>query len=92
MDLAQYLTQERLIPVVEIDSLSHAVPLGRAFADAGLTCAEISFRTAAAADSIAAITADVPELTVGGGTVRTVEQVHRAVEAGAVLSRRPDGI
>jgi 2-dehydro-3-deoxyphosphogluconate aldolase / (4S)-4-hydroxy-2-oxoglutarate aldolase len=83
MNLAQYLADVRIIPVVEADTVSHAVPLGRALADAGFTCVEITFRTAAATDSIAAISADVPELTIGAGTVRTVEQARSAVQAGA---------
>ena len=50
---------------------------------AGLPCAEITFRTAAAAAAIAAIAAAVPELRVGAGTVLTVEQAEAALQAGA---------
>ena len=51
----------RVIPVVEIARADDAVPLARALVDAGLPCAEITFRTAAAAQAIAAIAAAVPE-------------------------------
>lgn len=83
MNLAQYLAAARIIPVVDVDTVGHAVLLGRALADAGFTCVEITFRTAAATDSIAAVSADVPELAVGAGTVRTVGQARSAVQAGA---------
>jgi len=73
----------RIIPVVDVDTVRHALPLGRALADAGFRCAEITFRTAAAADAIAALTAEMPELAIGAGTVRTVEQARSAVQAGA---------
>lgn len=77
------LSAVRVIPVVEIASADTAVPLARALVDAGLPCAEITFRTAAAADAIAAIAAAVPELHLGAGTVLTVAQAETALAAGA---------
>ena len=49
----------------------------------GIPCAEVTFRTACAADVIKIMTTKYPELLVGAGTVLTTEQVDRAVEAGA---------
>jgi len=77
------LSAVRVIPVVEIASADTAVPLARSLVDAGLPCAEITFRTAAAADAIAAIAAAVPELHLGAGTVLTVAQAETALAAGA---------
>jgi 2-dehydro-3-deoxyphosphogluconate aldolase/(4S)-4-hydroxy-2-oxoglutarate aldolase len=82
-DLLELLTRARVVPVVEIGEARHAVPLACALADGGLTCVEITFRTAVAADAIAAIAAEAPDVTVGAGTVRTVEQADVAVAAGA---------
>ena len=60
-----------------------AVPLGRARARGGTPVAEVTFRTAAAREAIAAMSREVPELLVGAGTVHTVDQAAQAVEAEA---------
>ena len=83
MDFEHVLSTVRVIPVVEIASADTAVPLARSLVDAGLPCAEITFRTAAAADAIAAIAAAVPELHLGAGTVLTVAQAETALAAWA---------
>jgi 2-dehydro-3-deoxyphosphogluconate aldolase/(4S)-4-hydroxy-2-oxoglutarate aldolase len=82
-DVVARLRAARLIPVITIDDAANAVPLARALVDGGLPCAEITFRTRAAAESIARISADVPELFVGAGTVITPTQAESASEAGA---------
>ena len=73
----------RLVPVVKIENSQDAVPLGQALLAAGLPIAEITFRTAAAESAIRALTAKLPELLVGAGTVLSVDQVKSAVDAGA---------
>lgn len=83
IDLLAHLTRVRVVPVVEIGDARHAVPLARALAAGGLTCIEVTFRTAAAADAIAAIAAGTRGVTIGAGTVRTVGQADTAVAAGA---------
>ena len=72
-----------LIPVVKIDRAEDAVPLAKALCDGGLPVAEVTFRTAAAAEAIAAMTKAFPEMLVGAGTVLTTAQVDEAVAAGA---------
>jgi 2-dehydro-3-deoxyphosphogluconate aldolase/(4S)-4-hydroxy-2-oxoglutarate aldolase len=72
----------RIIPVVVLDDAANAAPLGAAMKAGGLPCAEITFRTAAAADSIKAMAAD-PDICVGAGTVLTIDQAQAAVDAGA---------
>ncbi|NLG84079.1 MAG: bifunctional 4-hydroxy-2-oxoglutarate aldolase/2-dehydro-3-deoxy-phosphogluconate aldolase [Firmicutes bacterium] len=72
-----------IVPVVRLDRPENAVPLGRALLAGGLPCAEITFRTEAAEESIRRITAELPEMLIGAGTVLTVEQAKRAVAAGA---------
>lgn len=72
-----------IIPVVEIESAESALALGKALLAGGLPCAEITFRTAAAEEAIRRLKAGLPELMVGAGTVLTVEQAERAVQAGA---------
>lgn len=72
-----------IVPVVKIDNSDDAVPLGRALIEGGLPIAEITFRTAAAEQAILNIAAELPEVLVGAGTVLSVEQAQRAIDAGA---------
>src|SRR5450830_927912 len=82
MDVLSALGAARLVPVVVLDSASDAGPLGAALVAGGLPVAEVTFRTAAAEDAIRAMS-DRGDMIVGAGTVLTVEQVDRAVAAGA---------
>lgn len=72
-----------IVPVVKIDRAEDAVPLAQALCDGGLPCAEVTFRTAAAADAIKAMTDAFPNMLVGAGTVLTTEQADAAMAAGA---------
>jgi 2-dehydro-3-deoxyphosphogluconate aldolase/(4S)-4-hydroxy-2-oxoglutarate aldolase len=81
--IVQKLGKIGIIPVVAIDDADTAVPLGQALLDGGLPCAEITFRTAAAAAAIRKMSAAYPDILVGAGTVLTVEQAQQAKAAGA---------
>ncbi len=72
-----------IIPVVKIERAEDALPLGEALLAGGLPCAEITFRTAAAAAAIQSLSSACPELLLGAGTVLTIEQAEAAVRAGA---------
>lgn len=72
-----------IIPVVVLDDAKDAEALGRALCEGGLPCAEVTFRTAAAAEAISIMARKFPNLLVGAGTVLTPEQVDGAAEAGA---------
>ena len=72
-----------IIPVVVLDDAKDAEPLGKALMEGGLPCAEVTFRTAAAEESIRIMAQKFPDMLVGAGTVLTTEQVDRAVAAGA---------
>jgi 2-dehydro-3-deoxyphosphogluconate aldolase / (4S)-4-hydroxy-2-oxoglutarate aldolase len=71
-----------VLPVIVLEDASFAVPLGDALKAGGLPIAEVTFRTAAAEEALHALAAD-PALLVGAGTVLDVDQVNRAVDAGA---------
>ena len=71
-----------IVPVIVLEDPDLARPLGRALAAGGLPCAEVTFRTARAAEALK-LMAQNPDLLVGAGTVLTVEQVDAAVTAGA---------
>jgi 2-dehydro-3-deoxyphosphogluconate aldolase/(4S)-4-hydroxy-2-oxoglutarate aldolase len=72
-----------IIPVVSIPRLEHALPLAESLLEGGLPCAEVTFRTAAAAESMMEIRARYPEIFLGAGTVLTIEQAETAINSGA---------
>ena len=72
-----------IVPVVKIEKAEDALPLGKALIDGDLPIAEITFRTSAAEESIKSLTGELPNLLVGAGTVLTIQQVKKAVSAGA---------
>ena len=72
-----------IVPVIALDHVEDAAPLAKALIDGGLPCAEVTFRTDAAEESIRIMSEQFPEMLVGAGTVLTTEQVDRAVNAGA---------
>lgn len=76
------ITAHRIIPVVVLNGADRADGLAQALVDGGLPVAEVTFRTDAAAESIA-IMARRGDVLVGAGTVLDVDQVHRALDAGA---------
>jgi 2-dehydro-3-deoxyphosphogluconate aldolase/(4S)-4-hydroxy-2-oxoglutarate aldolase len=79
---AQAVLSFGIVPVVVLEELDTAVPVAAALAEGGLPVAEVTFRTAVAADAIARIAAET-DLLVGAGTVVRPEQVDEAVAAGA---------
>lgn len=82
-DVYQRIYETGIIPVIKIDDAKDAVPLAKALIDGGLPAAEITFRTAAAADAIKAIAQSYPEMLIGAGTVLTPEQADTAIACGA---------
>ncbi len=72
-----------VVPVVVIRDPRRAAPLARALADGGLPCAEITFRTRAAAEAMRRIAAGASDVLLGAGTVLTPGQAAAAREAGA---------
>lgn len=85
-DLAQILTRIaalKVVPVIALESVDAALPLGRALVENGLPVAEITFRTSAAAAVIRTLRAAHPELLIGAGTVLNRAQVIEARAAGA---------
>jgi len=78
-----------VVPVIAIEAINAAIPLADALVAGGLPVAEITFRTAAAAEVIAAMTRHRPELFVGAGTVLTEDNVKAAKAAGARFAVAP---
>lgn len=82
-EMLKTLQKIGIIPVVVLDDAKDAKELAGALVRGGLPCAEVTFRTAAAEESIRIMTSEYPDMIVGAGTVLTTEQVDRAVAAGA---------
>jgi 2-dehydro-3-deoxyphosphogluconate aldolase/(4S)-4-hydroxy-2-oxoglutarate aldolase len=80
---------KRIIPVVVLDSVESAEPLAEALLEGGLDIMEITFRTAAAEESIRRIAARFPEILLGAGTLLEADQVRRARDAGAIFGLAP---
>ena len=72
-----------VVPVVVLNDAKDAAPLAKALCEGGLPCAEVTFRTEAAEESIRIMATEFPEMVIGAGTVLTIDQVDRAVAAGA---------
>ena len=72
-----------IIPVVVIEDSSDAIGLGDALMQGGLHAAEVTFRTAAAEDSIRILKESYPDMLIGAGTILSTEQAEKAVKAGA---------
>lgn len=81
--IEEKIAQLKVVPVVVLEDAKDAAPLAKALCEGGLPCAEVTFRTAAAKDSIKAMSDAYPDMLVGAGTVLTTAQVDSAVEAGA---------
>lgn len=82
-EMLQKIQEIGIVPVVVLDDAKDAAPLAKALCDGGLPCAEVTFRTAAAEESIRIMVQEFPEMLVCAGTVLTTDQVDRAVAAGA---------
>ena len=83
MTALERLYNAAVVPVVVLDDAADAVPTAKALLAGGVDVMEITFRTAAAADSIAAVAKECPDMLVGAGTVITLEQCKKAVACGA---------
>jgi len=79
----------KLIPVVIIENSEYAIPLGQALIEAGLPIIEITFRTQAAEQVISDLTNKISDLFIGAGTVLRIDQVKKAVSAGALFIVTP---
>ena len=87
--MIDHILAKRIVPVVVLDSVESAEPLAEALLAGGLDIMEITFRTAAAEESIQRIAARYPEILLGAGTLLDKEQVKRAKNAGAVFGLAP---
>lgn len=81
--LIEQIKSAGIVPVIKIDYAKDAVKLAEALCNGGINCAEITFRTDAAKDSIRLISEKYPDMLIAAGTVLTVKQADDAIAAGA---------
>lgn len=82
-EVLEQIQEIGIVPVVVLNDAKDAEPLAKALCEGGLPCAEVTFRTDAAEESIRIMTEKFPDMLIGAGTVLTTEQVDRAAAAGA---------
>ena len=82
-EVLERIKEMGIVPVVVIDDVKNAIPLAKALCEGGLPCAEVTFRTDAAEEAIRIMAEQFPDMLIGAGTVLTIDQVDRAVAAGA---------
>lgn len=83
------IAKRPVIPVIVIECVDDAEPLAEALLSGGMDIIEITFRTAAAAEAIERIRKAYPQILVGAGTVVTLEQAQRAIDAGVSFGLAP---
>lgn len=83
MNIYERIEKVGIVPVVVLDDSEDAIDLGKALLNGGIDVAEITFRTEAAEESIKKMSEELPEILVGAGTVLTMEQLEKAINAGA---------
>lgn len=83
MAISDKFKEYGVVPVVVLNDAKDALPLAKALVDGGLPCAEVTFRTEAAEESIRLMSEAYPDMLIGAGTVLTIEQADRALAAGA---------
>lgn len=88
-ELAKKINDNGIIAVLIIDELKHAIPLANALLKGGVSIIELTLRTPVAIDAARAIKREVPEITLGFGTVLTTEQVKAVVDVGADFAVSP---
>jgi 2-dehydro-3-deoxyphosphogluconate aldolase/(4S)-4-hydroxy-2-oxoglutarate aldolase len=80
--LNEKLQSLKVIPVIAIKNAEDAVPLGKVLVENGMPCAEITFRTPAAAQAIRNLREAFPDMLIGAGTVLNTATVDEAIDAG----------
>lgn len=87
--LLETIRSVRIIPVIVLEDTASAIPLADTLIKGGLPVAEITFRTAAAAEAIALLKKERPDLLLGAGTVLDMEQLRKAHDCGACFAVSP---
>ncbi|MBR3276042.1 MAG: bifunctional 4-hydroxy-2-oxoglutarate aldolase/2-dehydro-3-deoxy-phosphogluconate aldolase [Eubacterium sp.] len=83
MDIYEKIAKVKVVPVIKLDDAANALPLAKALIAGGLPVAEVTFRTAAAEESIRIMAENCPEMLIGAGSLTGAAMAEKAVNAGA---------
>jgi 2-dehydro-3-deoxyphosphogluconate aldolase/(4S)-4-hydroxy-2-oxoglutarate aldolase len=89
MNILEKIKELKIIPVATINNENDSLPLGKALIEGGLPIIEVTFRTETAAESIKKLTENFKNLFVGAGTILKIDQVKKALDAGALFIVTP---
>lgn len=89
MEIIERMKKTGVVAGFSVEQVEHAVPLAKALLAGGIEVIELTFRTPAALDALKAITANVPDMLVGVGTILSPAQVVQVKEAGADFGVSP---
>jgi 2-dehydro-3-deoxyphosphogluconate aldolase/(4S)-4-hydroxy-2-oxoglutarate aldolase len=88
-DIYAKIKQHRVIPVIAIERFEDALPLADALIEGGLPLIEITFRTKVAAEVMAILKKQKPEILLGAGTILTLDELNAAIDNGATFGVAP---
>jgi len=80
---------QRILPAVTFSRVDEALPVAEAMLRGGLNVMEVTFRTTAAAEAIAIIRKNLPEMYLGAGTLLSFSQLQQAMDSGAQFGLAP---
>ncbi|MGH8187027.1 MAG: bifunctional 4-hydroxy-2-oxoglutarate aldolase/2-dehydro-3-deoxy-phosphogluconate aldolase [Steroidobacteraceae bacterium] len=89
MNIRALLALAPVVPVLTIEKIEHAVPLGRALVAGGLPVLEVTLRTPACLPAIEAMRKALPQAVIGIGTLTRIEDLQAATRAGAQFGVSP---
>jgi 2-dehydro-3-deoxyphosphogluconate aldolase/(4S)-4-hydroxy-2-oxoglutarate aldolase len=81
--------KSRVVPVIVISDVSHAVPVAHALLAGGIDVMEITLRHSAGLAAIEAVAKQVPQMQVGAGTVTRASEMQQVHDAGARFALSP---
>lgn len=81
--MKEQLRKSGIVPVIKLDETEKAEVLAKALRKGGINCAEVTFRAKGAEEVIIAMRSAYPDMLVGAGTVLTMEEAEKALQAGA---------
>ena len=89
MTIEEIMGLAPVIPVLVVDDLEHAIPLGRALVAGGLPALEVTLRTPIALQCIERMAGEIEGAVVGAGTVLTASQRQACADVGAKFCVSP---
>jgi len=88
-DLEHWLRRARVVPILTLDEETDAEPVADALISGGIRVLEVTLRTSAGLPALQRLRRRFPKLVLAAGTVRSIEDYHSAIDAGADFAVSP---